>query len=68
MDTIYLSAIETMHTLNDISGQSELPHKEAYGLWKGHSLYLHGESERLPEDGLLYQGRMREEWDEQSNE
>lgn len=58
-----------MHTLNKIPGQNELPsHKAAYGLWKGRPLYLHGAPEPLPEDGFLYQGRMREEWDEQSSE
>ncbi|MFY9854311.1 MAG: hypothetical protein WAK26_10600 [Terracidiphilus sp.] len=44
-----------MHAFNDIPGQDNLPsHEGAYGPWKGKPVYLHDESEPLPEDGLLY--------------
>ncbi len=39
------------------------PSREAaFGLWKGQSVYLPGETEPLPEDGLAYQEKLRSEW------
>jgi metal-responsive CopG/Arc/MetJ family transcriptional regulator len=35
---------------------------EAFGLWKGTSVYLPGETEPLAEDGLAYQEKLRSEW------
>jgi hypothetical protein len=34
----------------------------AFGLWKDRLVYLPGESEPLPEDGLAYQEKLRSEW------
>jgi metal-responsive CopG/Arc/MetJ family transcriptional regulator len=36
--------------------------EEAFGMWKGKTIYLPGDSEPLPEDGLAYQERLRREW------
>lgn len=39
------------------------PSREAaFGLWKDQTVYLPGESEPLPEDGVAYQEKLRSEW------
>jgi hypothetical protein len=34
----------------------------AFGLWKGQTVVLPGDSDPLPEDGLAYQEKLRSEW------
>jgi len=36
--------------------------KAAFGLWKDQEVYLPGEAEPLPNDGLAYQEKLRSEW------
>jgi hypothetical protein len=36
--------------------------KAAFGLWKDQTVYLPGDPEPLPEDGLAYQEKLRSEW------
>ena len=42
--------------------QNRPAREEAFGLWKGKTIYLPDDSEPLPEDGLAYQERLRSEW------
>lgn len=42
--------------------QNRSARDEAFGLWKGKTIYLPDDSEPLPEDGLAYQERLRSEW------
>jgi hypothetical protein len=35
---------------------------QAFGLWKGQTGRLPGETKALPEDGLAYQEKLRSEW------
>jgi hypothetical protein len=42
--------------------QNRPAREAAFGLWKGQEVYLPGDSEPLPEDGLAYQERLRSEW------
>jgi hypothetical protein len=42
--------------------QNRPSREAAFGLWKDQRLYLPGESEPLPEDGLAYQEKLRSEW------
>jgi hypothetical protein len=42
--------------------QNRPSREAAFGLWKGQTVYLPGESEPLPEDGLAYQEKLRSEW------
>jgi hypothetical protein len=38
------------------------PREAAFGLWKGQTVVLPGDSDPLPEDGLAYQEKLRGEW------
>lgn len=42
--------------------QNRPSHETAFGLWKNQTVYLPGETEPLPEDGLAYQEKLRSEW------
>jgi hypothetical protein len=42
--------------------QNKPSRESAFGLWKGQTVCLPGESEPLPEDGLAYQEKLRSEW------
>jgi hypothetical protein len=42
--------------------QNKPSRDSAFGLWKGQTVCLPGDSEPLPEDGLAYQERLRSEW------
>jgi hypothetical protein len=42
--------------------QNQASREPAFGLWKGQSVSLPGETEPLPEDGLAYQEKLRSEW------
>ncbi|MGA2674137.1 MAG: hypothetical protein ABSE99_13020 [Terracidiphilus sp.] len=45
--------------------QNRPSREAAFGLWKGQTVYLPGDSspaEPLPEDGLAYQEKLRSEW------
>jgi hypothetical protein len=44
--------------------QNHLSREAAFGLWREQTIYLHGEATPLPEDGLAYQEKMRDEWDD----
>ncbi|MGA3373542.1 MAG: ribbon-helix-helix protein, CopG family [Terracidiphilus sp.] len=58
-----LSRAEAVRQALDAFIEENRPSREAaFGLWKGQSVYLPGESEPLPEDGLAYQEKMRSEW------
>jgi hypothetical protein len=41
---------------------NRISREAAFGLWKGQTIYLSGEKEPLPEDGLAYQEKLRSEW------
>ena len=36
--------------------------RAAFGLWKNQVVYLPGDTEPLPTDGLAYQEKLRSEW------
>jgi hypothetical protein len=58
-----LSRAEAVRQALDAFIAQHRPSREAaFGLWKGHSVCLPGESEPLPEDGLAYQEKLRSEW------
>ena len=44
------------------------PRESAFGLWKGQTVCLSSEIASLPKDGLAYQEKMREEWDDRFSE
>jgi hypothetical protein len=47
--------------------QCKSSREAAFGLWKGRTVVLPGETEPLPADGLAYQERMRAEWVDRGN-
>ena len=55
-------AIEAPVEQNGPSGEA------AFGLWKGRTVFLPGDTEPLPNDGLAYQERMRAEWLDRASE
>lgn len=58
-----LSRAEAVRQALDAFIEQNRPSREAaFGLWKGQSVYLPGESEPLPQDGLAYQEKLRSEW------
>jgi uncharacterized protein YegL len=58
-----LSRAEAVRQALDMFVQQNRPaREEAFGLWKGKTIYLPGDSEPLPEDGLAYQEKLRGEW------
>jgi hypothetical protein len=58
-----------MRSVNDPPDHQNLRSREAaFGLWKGQTAHLPGETEPLPEDGLNYQELLRAEWDEDIRE
>jgi hypothetical protein len=42
--------------------QNRTSREAAFGLWKGQTVFLPGDSQPLPEDGLAYQEKIRSEW------
>jgi hypothetical protein len=58
-----LSRAEAVRQALDAFIAQNRPSREAaFGLWKGQSVYLPGEPEPLPSDGLAYQEKLRSEW------
>lgn len=58
-----LSRAEAFRQALDAFIAQHRPLREAaFGLWKGQSVCLPGESESLPDDGLAYQEKLRSEW------
>jgi hypothetical protein len=58
-----LSRAEVVRQALDAFIEENRPSREAaFGLWKGQSATLPGDSEPLPEDGLAYQEKLRSEW------
>lgn len=58
-----LSRAEAVRQALDAFIQQNRPaREEAFGLWKDKTIYLPGDSEPLPEDGLAYQEKLRGEW------
>jgi hypothetical protein len=57
MNLAMRTPIEVLDQENNHSRES------AFGLWKGQTVYLPGETAPLPQDGLAYQEKMRAEWD-----
>jgi hypothetical protein len=58
-----LSRAEVVRQALDAFIEQNRPSREAaFGLWKGQSVCLPGESEPLPKDGLAYQEKLRNEW------
>ena len=58
-----ISRAEAVRRALDAFIEENRPSRDAaFGLWKGQSVYLPGEPDPLPEDGLAYQERMRAEW------
>jgi hypothetical protein len=42
--------------------QNRPSREAAFGLWKDQTVYLPGDSDPLPDDGLAYQEKLRSEW------
>lgn len=58
-----LSRAEAVRQAVDAFIAQNRPSREAaFGLWKGQTVTLPGETEPLPEDGLAYQEKLRSEW------
>jgi hypothetical protein len=58
-----LSRAEAVRQALEVFIQQNRPARdEAFGLWKGKTIYLPGDPEPLPEDGLAFQERLRSEW------
>lgn len=48
--------------LNAFIEENRPSREAAFGLWKGQSVVLPGDSDPLPDDGLAYQEKLRSEW------
>jgi hypothetical protein len=58
-----LSRAEAVRQALDAFIAQHRPSRDAaFGLWKGQSVCLAGESEPLPKDGFAYQEKLRGEW------
>jgi Ribbon-helix-helix protein, copG family len=58
-----LSRAEVVRQAIDAFIEENRPSREpAFGIWKGETIVLPGDSDPLPEDGLAYQERFRSEW------
>jgi hypothetical protein len=49
-------------TVASVSEHADPAREAAFVLWKGRSVFLPGDSEPLPQDGLAYQEKFRSEW------
>jgi hypothetical protein len=58
-----LSRAEAVRQALDAFIEENRPSREAaFGLWKGQTAVLPGDTDPLPQDGLAYQERLRSEW------
>jgi hypothetical protein len=58
-----LSRAEAVRQALDAFIEENRPSREAaFGLWKGQSVILPGDTDPLPDDGLAYQEKLRSEW------
>ncbi|HUD14450.1 MAG TPA: hypothetical protein VMQ56_12415 [Terracidiphilus sp.] len=58
-----LSRAEAVRQALDAFIAQNRPSREAaFGLWKGQTVVLPGDSDPLPDDGLAYQEKLRSEW------